>query len=74
MAIVIPLAPHRRPQSSPSSEPSSKVADILFFTGVRFERPAEPAPMEQPARRKRSPAAAPKRVHVKGPKNARQPA
>jgi hypothetical protein len=74
MAIVIPLAPLLRPQPSPSGEASSQVAEILFFTGVRFERPVDPAPSERPARRKRASGTATKRVHVKGSKNARQPA
>lgn len=55
MAVVIPLAPHRRAQ--PSEAPAGirqEPATILFFTGVRYERQAEPAasePAVRPGRR-----------------------
>lgn len=58
MADVIPLAPHRRPRL-PTGPLSGGTADILFFTGVRYERADEPQPRDavsRPARR----AAAPK--------------
>lgn len=80
MAVVIPLAPHRRSQTaSTSSAPRQEEAMILFFTGVRYERQAEPAAAE-PAVRRRRPALAAAPAVVAGTKrvkkatNARQPA
>ncbi|PZO00258.1 MAG: hypothetical protein DCF30_10075 [Hyphomicrobiales bacterium] len=77
MAVVIPLAPHRR--SQPSEAPAAlrqEPGTILFFTGVRYERQAEPAPAEPTVRRRpralTPPANGPKRP--KKATNARQPA
>lgn len=58
MTIVIPFAPHRR-SASPRSEPQSSItsADILFFTGVRYERQGEPDPVsaaDRPAVKRRA--------------------
>jgi len=45
MSIVIPFAPRPKPaQGVP--ETSSRPAQILFFTGVRYERQPEPADAE----------------------------
>lgn len=78
MAVVIPLAPLRRAQ--PSEVPTAtrlEPATILFFTGVRYERQAEPAAPEPVVRRRRRivaglAAGEPKRT--KKATNARQPA
>ena len=55
MSVVIPFAP--RPRSA-AAEPATTLAEmpatILFFTGIRYERHAEPAAAErkeQPKRR-----------------------
>ncbi len=78
MAVVIPLAPHRRAQPSEASAASrQEPATILFFTGVRYERQAEPATAEPAVRRRpralaATPASGPKRP--KKATNARQPA
>ena len=47
MADVIPLAPLLRPQKALGEGISGGSAEILFFTGVRYERPCE----EPPSRR-----------------------
>ena len=44
MAIVIPFAPQRRPQQASACPLPPRTADILFFTGVRYERPPEVRP------------------------------
>ncbi|MCR4521408.1 MULTISPECIES: hypothetical protein [Bosea] len=44
MAVVIPFAPQRRPQPASASFPPSQTAEILFFTGVRYERAPEARP------------------------------
>jgi hypothetical protein len=78
MAVVIPLAPLRRAQTSEAPAAArQEPATILFFTGVRYERPAEPAAPEPAVRRRRRivpalPAGSPKRT--KKATNARQPA
>lgn len=78
MAVVIPLAPLRRTQPSEVSAAARlEPATILFFTGVRYERQAEPAAPEPVVRRRRRiaavpPAGSPKRT--KKATNARQPA
>lgn len=41
MAIVIPFAPQRRPQQGSTCSLPPRTADILFFTGVRYERAPE---------------------------------
>jgi hypothetical protein len=78
MAVVIPLAPLRRARSSEASVATRpEPATILFFTGVRYERQAEPAAPEPVARRRRRSVAG---LPTGGPKrtgkatNARQPA
>ena len=57
MAVVIPFAPKRRQQARSCSLPL-RMAEILFFTGVRYERFAEARPHEgrAPVRRPRKPA------------------
>lgn len=77
MAVVIPLAPLRRTQRSEASAATrQEPAAILFFTGVRYERQAEPVPPEPVVRRRRQavgmPAGRPKRT--KKATSARQPA
>ncbi len=67
MAVVIPLAPRRRAQ--PSEGPAATrrgPATILFYTGVRYERQAEPATPDPAVRRSRramaaTPAAGPQK-------------
>lgn len=41
MAIVIPFAPQRRPQPVSTCSLLPQTAEILFFTGVRYERAPE---------------------------------
>lgn len=69
MADVIPFASRRR-RFSPPSPTSDAGAQILFFTGVRYERVAEPPQRKASARLGRS-SAAPKGA---GRRKARQPA
>lgn len=68
MADVIPLAPLRRTRPEAGALPPDG-AQILFFTGVRYER-AEPLPREKAARPARRPAAS----GLRGGRKARQPA
>jgi hypothetical protein len=51
MADVIPFAPRRR-ASSQGGAASGPLGQILFFTGVRYERERE-QPAAEPARRPR---------------------
>lgn len=44
MAIVIPFAPQRRPQQVSTCSLPPRTAEILFFTGVRYERAHEARP------------------------------
>ncbi|WP_306227329.1 hypothetical protein [Bosea beijingensis] len=44
MAIVIPLAPQRRQQQASACSLPQRTAEILFFTGVRYERAPEARP------------------------------
>lgn len=44
MAIVIPFAPLRRPQQASACSLPPRAAEILFFTGVRYERVPEARP------------------------------
>ena len=78
MAVVIPLAPPRRTQPSEASAAlRQEPATILFFTGVRYERQAEPAAPEPVVRRRRRIAGAPPSGSTKRTKkatNARHPA
>ena len=53
MAVVIPFAPQRRPQSASAGSLPPQTAEILFFTGVRYER----APEARPPAAKASPIA-----------------
>lgn len=65
MAIVIPFAPQRRPQPASASSLPPQTAEILFFTGVRYERAPEarqPAAKASAGRpRKVSPRKSPRR-------------
>mgnify|MGYP001578953973 CR=1 FL=1 len=49
MADVIPFAPRRRFTSQPPLA-EGPLGEILFFTGVRYERPHEPAAGKPPRR------------------------
>jgi hypothetical protein len=70
MTVVIHLAPFLRPRQHESAVPTEQAAQILFYTGVRYERAREADPVEAPApRRRRSPA-----IKLAGAKRARQPA
>ncbi len=51
MAVVISFASPRRSQQDRSCPFPRQMAEILFFTGVRYERMAEAAPPKAPARR-----------------------
>ena len=44
MAIVIPFAPQRRLQPVSDCSLPPRTAEILFFTGVRYERTPEARP------------------------------
>lgn len=44
MAIVIPFAPQRRPRQGSACSLPPRTAEILFFTGVRYERAPEARP------------------------------
>ena len=51
MAVVIPFAPQRRSRWAPACPLPPRTAEILFFTGVRYERVPEarpPAPKTLP--------------------------
>ncbi|AOG05816.1 hypothetical protein [Bosea sp. RAC05] len=76
MAVVISLASRLRTQSPQARTERPEAAAILFFTGVRYEREAEPVAAD-PVVRRRSRALAtsagrPKRA--KKATSARQPA
>lgn len=49
MAHVIPFAPRRRANSHPPAA-TGPFGQILFFTGVRYERQLEPAAAKPPRR------------------------
>ena len=49
MAVVIPFALQRRPHEARSCPFPQRTADILFFTGVRYERAADARPQETAA-------------------------
>jgi hypothetical protein len=68
MADVIPFALWRRWQARSCAFPQTS-AEILFFTGVRFERPAEPGPRNALPRGSR-----PATGKAVGRRKARQPA
>lgn len=68
MSIVIPFALRAKAARDQSAKPGEP-AQILFFTGVRYERPPEPAPAEREPRRRGRPTRAATRS-----KNVRQPA
>lgn len=52
MADVIPFAPRRRFARTATAAADAAPAQILFFTGVRYERQPEP-PAAKPQRRPR---------------------
>ncbi len=66
MAVVIPFAPHLRPAAG--TTPRAVAADILFFTGIRYDRQVEAEPREAvlapPAKRRSAPR--PRRVKSAG--------
>ena len=54
MAVVIPFALYR-PYRARSCPYPRRMAEILFFTGVRYEQTAEAAPLRTKARPERRP-------------------
>lgn len=44
MAVSIPFAPQRQPPATSTCSLPPRTAEILFFTGVRYERPPEARP------------------------------
>lgn len=63
MAVVIPFTPRRRSQFRACPFPR-RSADILFFTGVRYERGPEARPLEaKPAIARRPRKAQPRKAH-----------
>ncbi len=60
MAVVIPFALQRRPQQGSACSLPPRTAEILFFTGVRYERPPEARP---PAAKRTRKVAARKSAH-----------
>ncbi|RDJ20424.1 hypothetical protein DWF00_04460 [Bosea caraganae] len=48
---VIPFAPRRRLVDRAAPDGAQQQAEILFFTGVRYERAPEALPAAKPARR-----------------------
>lgn len=57
MSVVIPFSP--RPRAAlvqPAAPKAQPAAQILFFTGVRYERQPDPAPAPVRAVRRRRPA------------------
>lgn len=51
MSVVIPIASHLRAQDRPSPLPEpGRAAEILFFTGVRYQRDPEPLPAAKAVR------------------------
>ncbi|MGO4738243.1 hypothetical protein AB4099_16970 [Bosea sp. 2KB_26] len=69
MAVVIPFAPRRRSVAGPLPAVPRETGAILFFTGVRYERPPEPG---APGRAERKPG--PRSRAKPAPKSVRQPA
>lgn len=61
MAVVIPFVPRARKTERPPISPLEAGA-ILFFTGIRYERHAEPLPVVRPDRRAPRPEGRAKRV------------
>ena len=55
MSIVIPFAPRAKP-AQPNLAAPREPAQILFFTGVRYERQAEPMPIDMQPRRRGRPS------------------
>ncbi len=70
MAVVIPFAPRRRRSARPRAAEPRDAAQILFFTGIRYERHGEPQPPADGTRRSRRDG---ERAKLAG-KSARQPA
>lgn len=68
MSIVIPFAPSAKIARG-SQEERAEPAQILFFTGVRYERQVESAPEVRQPRRRARPAGATSRS-----KTVRRPA
>lgn len=70
MAVVIDFASHLRSRNPTPAERTGQVAEILFYTGVRYEREPESAPAAARAARRRRPAG----TKLAGAKSVRQPA
>ncbi len=71
MAVVIPFAPRRRPPDGVPESDRTQGA-ILFFTGVRYERHAEPVAGIQPPPRPLAASGAPGKPATRA-KRLRQP-
>jgi hypothetical protein len=65
MSIVIPFAPRAKPVQANLAVPSEP-AQILFFTGVRYERQAELKPIDRQPRRRGRPSRPAARATIAG--------
>ncbi|MDP3257606.1 MAG: hypothetical protein Q8S58_01795 [Bosea sp. (in: a-proteobacteria)] len=74
MAVVISLASRLRTQPPEARTERPESAAILFFTGVRYEREAEPAAAEPVVPRRSRALAANRPKRPKKATSARQPA
>jgi len=66
MAVIIPFALYRYPQARSCPYPR-RMAEILFFTGIRYEKAAETAPREAKARPARRPRKATRKMDHRQP-------
>lgn len=64
MSTILFFAP--RPRAVQAQALPNEPAQILFFTGVRYERPGELASVEVPPRRRGRPARTPARAKSAG--------
>jgi len=61
MAVIIPFALYRYPQARSCPFPR-RMAEILFFTGVRYEQAAETSPLQAMPSAKTRPARRPRKA------------
>ncbi|QEL23177.1 hypothetical protein FQV39_11780 [Bosea sp. F3-2] len=66
MAVIIPFALYRYPQARSCPFPR-RMAEILFFTGVRYEQAAETSPLQAKARPARRPRKAVRKMDHRQP-------
>lgn len=66
MAVIIPFALYRYPQARSCPFPR-RMAEILFFTGVRYEKAPEAAPLQSKARPARRPRKAARKMDHRQP-------